>query len=76
MKWPKRGTPEYFDAMREWNAKYEFLSVNRSSPLLTGSDLRLIRNLARYRGFPSDVRTAERVDRLCERIRNNQLGKE
>jgi hypothetical protein len=69
---PKTGTPEYFEQRRSWKRKYEYLSVHRNSPLLTASDLRLIKNLIRYCGVPYDIATAERIDRLCDRLREEE----
>lgn len=49
---PIEGTPEWQTAINEWVAKLNFCSANLGSPVLTDSEVKLVRNWTRSRGDP------------------------
>lgn len=51
-KIPERGSPERVKAIRDFHAKIDWALANMGMPGLSPSEIRTIRNLARYRGEP------------------------
>src|SRR3954468_18925184 len=49
---PASGSPEWHAAVQQWGGKLDYCVSNLGSPILSPSDIVLIRNWSRYRGDP------------------------
>jgi len=49
---PKKGSPEWREAVRAWNGKIDFCLARLGLPGLSRQEARSIRNLAKNRGTP------------------------